>query len=311
MSDLSNVLEKHEGDNQLSIAIKMIISAFENQNSFLNTEIGRLVDELAKTNTKIFELESKCSSLIQDKDNNEHQLASLMYQNEQLSHQFQELNIENTKLKSIKNTIIATIEKTDKRDLKHQDMNQEELQDDNNQNENKQTVKFCKPQIFMARNYKHHYSIDNLLEDYPNDSKLFANKNKSYLYNPSQGNSNSNNNNNSNSRNFSHQSNFNIPGRMTINSHSNSNNKGNYHLLDNEMGSDGMRNNKNGKNSNFFKNCRKTIDQPEYKELIQIVRAFNTKNLSKQDTFIKITKILELKYPDLFEEFKMLFVPNE
>lgn len=55
MTDLSHVLETLETDDQLSIAIKMIISSFENQHCSLNTEIGRLAVELTKSNNRIFD----------------------------------------------------------------------------------------------------------------------------------------------------------------------------------------------------------------------------------------------------------------
>jgi len=57
----------------------------------------------------------------------------------------------------------------------------------------------------------------------------------------------------------------------------------------------------------FFKNCKKTIGEKEYKKLIEIVKLFNLKKINKEETFNQINNLLT-KYPKLANEFKVLFV---
>jgi len=60
--------------------------------------------------------------------------------------------------------------------------------------------------------------------------------------------------------------------------------------------------------SMFFKNCKKIISKNEYKKLLEIVKLSNLKKISKEDTYLSITSLLEEKYPELSNEFKLLFV---
>jgi len=60
--------------------------------------------------------------------------------------------------------------------------------------------------------------------------------------------------------------------------------------------------------SMFFKNCKKIISKNEYKKLLEIVKLSNLKKISKEDTYLSITSLLEEKYPELSNEFKLLFM---
>ena len=60
--------------------------------------------------------------------------------------------------------------------------------------------------------------------------------------------------------------------------------------------------------SMFFQNCKKIISKNEYKKLLEIVKLSNLKKISKEDTYLSITSLLEEKYPELSNEFKLLFV---
>jgi hypothetical protein len=60
--------------------------------------------------------------------------------------------------------------------------------------------------------------------------------------------------------------------------------------------------------SMFFQNCKKIINKNEYKKLLEIVKLSNLKKISKEDTYLSITSLLEEKYPELSNEFKLLFV---
>ena len=60
--------------------------------------------------------------------------------------------------------------------------------------------------------------------------------------------------------------------------------------------------------SMFFKNCKKIMNKFEYKKLIDIVKLSNLKKISKEETYLKITSLLDNNYPELSNEFKLLFI---
>ena len=69
--------------------------------------------------------------------------------------------------------------------------------------------------------------------------------------------------------------------------------------------------NKNGKklhSSMFFQNCKKIISKNEYKKLLETVKLSNLKKISKEETYLKITSLLDDRYPELSNEFKLLFI---
>ena len=60
--------------------------------------------------------------------------------------------------------------------------------------------------------------------------------------------------------------------------------------------------------SMFFKNCKKIMNKNEYRNLIEIVKLSNSKQITKEETYLKITSLLDNKYPELSNEFKLLFI---
>ena len=60
--------------------------------------------------------------------------------------------------------------------------------------------------------------------------------------------------------------------------------------------------------SMFFQNCKKVINKNEYKKLLEIVKLSNLKKISKEDTYLKITSLLDNNYPELSNQFKLLFI---
>ena len=60
--------------------------------------------------------------------------------------------------------------------------------------------------------------------------------------------------------------------------------------------------------SMFFKNCKKVMNKNEYRNLIEIVKLSNSKKITKEETYLMITNLLENNYPELSNEFKLLFV---
>ena len=60
--------------------------------------------------------------------------------------------------------------------------------------------------------------------------------------------------------------------------------------------------------SKFFENCKKIISKEEYGKLIEIVKLSNMKKITKENTYLSIISLLESNYPELSNQFKLLFV---
>ena len=60
--------------------------------------------------------------------------------------------------------------------------------------------------------------------------------------------------------------------------------------------------------SMFFKTCKKTMNKNEYRNLLDIIKLSNSKKITKEETYLKITNLLDKNYPELSNEFKLLFV---
>ena len=60
--------------------------------------------------------------------------------------------------------------------------------------------------------------------------------------------------------------------------------------------------------SKFFENCKKLISKEEYGKLIEIVKLSNMKKITKENTYLSIISLLENNYPELSNQFKLLFV---
>lgn len=69
--------------------------------------------------------------------------------------------------------------------------------------------------------------------------------------------------------------------------------------------------NKDGKkvhSSMFFQKCKQIMSKNEYKKMLDIVKLSNLKKISKEETYLKITSLLDDNYPELSNEFKLLFI---
>lgn len=286
MSDSSIILDTNEADDQLNLAIKMIVSAFENQNRSLSSELNRLNEELSNISSQKVELELRCSSLIQEKKEYEAQMNSLSNQNILLTQSIKELSLENTKLKNIKSSIIATIEKTDSAIPKNQAL------DGFSPTHMKTNIKFCKPMTSFTRNK--HFSVDNCSQEYNIGTNQSLCKTKTPLTISKQNTTRNNTGNKVPAYNQNEVSKCNTP----------------FGSSENILGTYLNKNNSTT-NNNFFQNCRKIMSQIDYNALLDVVRGFNMKKLSKQETFLNITQILETKYAELLDDFKKLFFNNE
>ena len=63
------------------------------------------------------------------------------------------------------------------------------------------------------------------------------------------------------------------------------------------------------RNNDFFKHCRSLMGPDKYNEIMDIVRSFNAKLISKEETYERINEILsEGNYEELMNEFNKLFM---
>ena len=91
----------------------------------------------------------------------------------------------------------------------------------------------------------------------------------------------------------------------------------NYSIEQNDnsnLSSERKSNNKNNSegiklhSSLFFKNCKNIMNKNEYGILLEIVKLSNAKQITKEETYLKITNLLDNNYPELSNEFKLLFI---
>ena len=61
----------------------------------------------------------------------------------------------------------------------------------------------------------------------------------------------------------------------------------------------------------FFNNSRRTMNKEDYAQLMNIIKLSNNQQISKNDTYLRITNLLENNYPQLEWTFKNLFNPLE
>ena len=59
----------------------------------------------------------------------------------------------------------------------------------------------------------------------------------------------------------------------------------------------------------FFNKCKKKMNTLDYANLISVIKLSNSNSISKNETYIRITNILDNKYPQISNLFKKLFSP--
>jgi len=59
----------------------------------------------------------------------------------------------------------------------------------------------------------------------------------------------------------------------------------------------------------FFNKCKKKMNTLDYANLISVVKLSNSNSISKNETYIRITNILDNNYPEISNLFKKLFSP--
>ena len=280
MSSVQLTTESSEPEIQFNNGIKMIVSAYETQTSILSNEIEMLNVELEKKTSKISEMEELCSSLLKEKSEYESKLSSLSSTNAQLTHQLDILIRENKDLKQVKEKILSTLEKKDVHTPKLE-------------------RQYSQPQLLLKKSksiMRNGSDFDDLF-NISNPSLTTAKKSKityqsrSALYSSIK-----------NPKNTYYTNHSMLPNKTKIISQSELNSFNETSSLNSNYGY-------NGNNSNvFFKKCRRTMQSEEYNEMIEIVHMFNSKQMSKEETYKKISDILSNgQYTDLIKDFDLLF----
>ena len=259
-------------DNQFNEGIQIIIKTFESQTNNLTSEINRLNEELNNKNLKIKELEELCSSFIKKKDLYKNKISLLSKQNEELESKLNSLVKENNNLKQVKQSIISTIEA-------------------NNNSSSKLNIE---PSI--KKNYS---TLINRKNDCNKNIDIIKNVKQNNLIKRQNGILNINRKNNKLNNTIDIIINKNYSNRNEKNlstSNSFSNLSHNIFQIKKEI------------NNDFFIKCRNNMNKREYSDMIEIVHLFNSKQISKQDTYDNIMEILlKGNYKELANEFNKLF----
>lgn len=280
MSSVQLTTESSEPEIQFHNGIRMIVSAYETQTSILSNEIEMLNVELDKKTSKISEMEELCSSLLKEKSEYESKLSSLSSTNAQLTHQLDILIRENKDLKQVKEKILSTLEKKDVHTPKlERQYSQPQL-----------LLKKSKSIMRNGSDFDDLFNISNPSLTTAKKSKI-TNQSRSALYSSIK-----------NPKNTYYTNHSMLPNKTKIISQSELNSF-------NETSSLNINYGYNGNNSNvFFKKCRRTMQSEEYNEMIEIVHMFNSKQMSKEETYKKISDILSNgQYTDLIKDFDLLF----
>ena len=280
MSSVQLTTESSEPEIQFNNGIRMIVSAYETQTSILSNEIEMLNVELEKKTSKISEMEELCSSLLKEKSEYESKLSSLSSTNAQLTHQLDILIRENKDLKQVKEKILSTLEKKDVHTPKlERQYSQPQL-----------LLKKSKSIMRNGSDFDDLFNISNPSLTTAKKSKI-TNQSRSALYSSIK-----------NPKNTYYTNHSMLPNKTRIISQSELNSFNETSSLNSNYGY-------NGNNSNvFFKKCRRTMQSEEYNEMIEIVHMFNSKQMSKEETYKKISDILSNgQYTDLIKDFDLLF----
>ena len=280
MSSVQLTTESSEPEIQFNNGIRMIVSAYETQTSILSNEIEMLNVEIEKKTSKISEMEELCSSLLKEKSEYESKLSSLSSTNAQLTHQLDILIRENKDLKQVKEKILSTLEKKDVHTPKlERQYSQPQL-----------LLKKSKSIMRNGSDFDDLFNISNPSLTTAKKSKI-TNQSRSALYSSIK-----------NPKNTYYTNHSMLPNKTKIISQSELNSFNETSSLNSNYGY-------NGNNSNvFFKKCRRTMQSEEYNEMIEIVHMFNSKQMSKEETYKKISDILSNgQYTDLIKDFDLLF----
>lgn len=291
--------DNSNGDNLFNKGIKMVIHAYEMQVNMLLLQIKKLNEQVQQKDMQFNKLQEICAKLLNDKKNcemklNEHQLCV-----GKLKEKVEELAKENVELKTIKATILATV-------------------DDNNGNGN---CNGCSNDNFeMIKQNKLYPKSTNV-----SMGNIFANYKQSFPRKLPNSNSNSNSNTIS-PHTVKERNKIPISFRKHISTsvHVHSGKKVNserreqnkycqsegkvYKPVKHFDRDEKMENKSEKENVDFFKKCRKEMNKNDYMNLIDVVHLYNHKSIGKDVMYQKIKMIFnEGNYKESFNDFNNLF----
>ena len=282
-----NTTESNDYDNQFNTGIKMIINAYDNNNQILSLEVNRLNETIQEKNKKITELEELCSKLLNEKKTYENKLNSIIKKNNKLKNQLETISKENTDLKKIKQTIIETIDtnKINKTiEVFNNNINNNSNLNGGNSDLIKNTNKYNnKENELMNMNSNRNFKPFKYLSRKKIDVQNFL------------------------SERYKSNSVEKIKNNPRVNSINEIDIKS-KNIINLEI--DNYNNNKCNifQKNDFFKKCRCTMNPSQYSDLMDIVRKFNSKEISKNEMYNHIIEKLKIdNYNNLIEDFNKLF----
>ena len=89
--------------------------------------------------------------------------------------------------------------------------------------------------------------------------------------------------------------------------HNNGCDNNNINNIDNDRDEERIKNDIKFNSSLFFKKCKALMNEREYLELLRIIKQFNAKKISKNETYMQITDYLGKVNVELLKEFYNLF----
>ena len=304
-------------ENMFNKAINMVINAYETQVNLFMNEIHKLNAQVQEKEIQFNKLQEICAKLLHDKKNYETKLTESQSYTVQLQDKIEKLSKENIELKTIKATILATIE-------------------DNNNNNNSNGCKDNDNCEMMQQNKVHpkstNVSMGNIFINY---KQSFPRKLPNNNYNTHNSSTllktccDNNNNRLGNSFNSPHTVKERRKNPISFKKHISTS----VHCGSKKGHSERKEQNKycqsEGKvykpvmyfdryenvekkcekeNVDFFKKCRKEMNKNDYVNLIDVVHLYNHKSIGKDVMYQKIKMIFnEGNYKELFNDFNNLF----
>lgn len=318
---MSMVFENTDYDNQFNSGIKIIQAAFFNQSNYFKNEISGLANEIIIKNTKINKLEKSNASLYTEKEEYEKTIQNLLSENssliqliergklsDRIINKSKDLNCENKTLEmnnfcSLLESTKATLKKNRSENIiiKPKEVNSIanvnfNINGKGNGNGTELKTDYIETRPKIRKGSK--TSTSNvpfcISTEYDNCSRIrtthrtFRDKKLR-------------------EENFKTQ-----PMIESQREHmNNDNNDDNNNNAINNYRNDNQQDSNKRQKGNFFKKCRSIMSPKDYSQMIEIVRLANSYQITKKETYDRISYLLEKKYPNFISEFEELLFPKE
>lgn len=300
---MAMIHDSQETDNQFNVGIKIIQSAFFNQLSFFQREMSLLNQEIQNKNEKINELEQANIGLVSEKEDYENTMQNLMAENNRLTQLLdnkhnvpkknnQTIEKEYSIRPLIENEIsnLSTLLNTTKHNLK---MNRSasnlliktKSQSNNITNIDQLLAGFDETITKIKKYNNNNNNSGNTINQLKKSPSFVINKDKRTSYKKT-------------TQQITEEDqpiNDNI-NTYTINNNVDSNQRGFYNNQ-NEFPS---------KKGDFFKKCRSIMTSQDYSQMLEVIRLANNYQITKEETYDRISYLLEKKYQHLLAGFEEL-----